>query len=56
MSDLATFLKADRMVDYIADLKERQEEMEEIIADLTARVAALEEQLLALTGGPKESD
>ena len=53
MSDLALHMRTDSLLDYVADLRERQEELEEIIGVLSERVAALEEQVLKLTSGQK---
>jgi hypothetical protein len=53
MSDLALHMRTDSLLDYVAELRERQEELEEIIGSLAERVAALEEQALVLGGGRK---
>lgn len=53
MSDLALHMRTDSLLEYVADLRERQEELEQIIGALSERVAALEEQVRTLTGGQK---
>lgn len=55
MFNLDRDMKIDRIIDYIADLKERQEQLEESIDDLSERVIMLEEQVLTLTGGQKDN-
>jgi hypothetical protein len=55
MFDLARDLKADRLIDYVAELKERQEELEDLVNGLSERVVVLEGQVAALTSGQKDN-